>query len=132
MNVRAQHFCRGYRAQKTLSILLKRSIATEEVGATPKIPPLGEDSESRGVKPVALHREGTKIPKVAKKSATVLHKKQVSHVHPALAEGYEVGGHLKKGDELLKRHDEKGLPMWGEWGIPIKFLSWAGPHTSSM
>jgi hypothetical protein len=132
MNVRVPHFYRVYRAQKRLPLLFKRSVTTEEVGATPEIAPAKAGPGGQVLKSVVRQKEGTKAPKGIKKTATVLHHKPASKVHPALADGYEVGGHLKKGDGPLKRHDEKGLPMWGEWGIPIKFVSWTGPHAASM
>ena len=45
-----------------------------------------------------------------------------SDVHPTLQEGYKVGGRMTRG-KLLHVHDNKGMPMWGEWGIPIRFVS---------
>ena len=107
MNVRVQRLCRTYGPQKTLPILCKRSIATEDVGAKSQIAPVRLDPET-----------------------TALQKKKASHVHPALAQGHEIGGHLKPGFEPLKKHDMKRT--WGEWGIPVKLLAWNGAHVFTM
>jgi hypothetical protein len=49
-----------------------------------------------------------------------------SEVHWSLADGYEIGGHLERGKGPLNRHDEKGLPTWGDWGICVKITEWGG------
>ena len=49
----------------------------------------------------------------------------------ALASGYEVGAFLKHGNSSLNRHDEKGLPTWGDWGICLKILGLGGPAAST-
>ena len=47
-------------------------------------------------------------------------------MHWALGEGYEVGRVLKQGKSALDRHDERGLPTWGEWGVPIQLETGSG------
>jgi len=54
-----------------------------------------------------------------------------SEANWALAGGYEVGGFLKHGKGPLNRHDEKGLPTWGDWGICLKILGLGGPAAST-
>jgi hypothetical protein len=46
--------------------------------------------------------------------------KAVSNVHPALAKGYTVGGHLKRKPLISPELDENGVPMWTASGIPIR------------
>jgi len=54
-----------------------------------------------------------------------------SDAHWALAGGYQVGGYLEHGKGPLNRHDEKGLPTWGDWGICLKILGLGGPAAST-
>lgn len=44
-------------------------------------------------------------------------------IHASLDECYEVGGRLTFGPDPLDRHDEKGIPKWGKWGIPLKLVT---------
>ena len=58
--------------------------------------------------------------------------RSVSEVHWALADGYEPGGYLQHGKGPLNRHDEKGLPTWGDWGVSVKITGWGGPSALTM
>lgn len=53
-------------------------------------------------------------------------QRPLSEVHWSLADGYEIGGHLEHGKGPLNRHDEKGLPTWGDWGVCVKITGWGG------
>ncbi len=53
-------------------------------------------------------------------------QRPLSEVHWALSGCYEVGGQLQHGKGPLHRHDEKGLPTWGDWGICINVTGWGG------
>ena len=52
-------------------------------------------------------------------------------MHWALGEGYEVGRVLKQGKSALDSHDERGLPTWGEWGVPIQSETGSGSFVSA-
>jgi hypothetical protein len=58
--------------------------------------------------------------------------RSVSEVHWALADGYEIGGHLQHGKGPLNRYDEKGLPTWGDWGVCVKITGWGGTSAFTM
>jgi hypothetical protein len=53
-------------------------------------------------------------------------EKRSEVVHPALEEGYEIGGHLIQGKDAQDRHDEALRPKWGSWGVPLKLRGKAG------
>ena len=53
----------------------------------------------------------------------------VSSLHPSLQEGYKLGGRMNRG-KVLGVSDEEGMRMWGEWGIPIGFVSLQRPETA--
>ncbi|CZS99753.1 uncharacterized protein RAG0_08067 [Rhynchosporium agropyri] len=59
-------------------------------------------------------------------------RKTKSDIHSALNERYEVGGILRQGKDTLDRLDEKGLPTWGKWGIPLKLEAWTGSSISAL
>ncbi|KAF8848757.1 Trimethyllysine dioxygenase [Acephala macrosclerotiorum] len=46
--------------------------------------------------------------------------------HEVLDPRYQVGGRLEFGTKSWDRHDEKGVPKWGVWGIPIKLQTAKG------
>jgi hypothetical protein len=58
--------------------------------------------------------------------------RSLPEVHWALADGYEPGGYLQYGKGPLNRHDEKGLPTWGDWGVSVKITGWGGPSALTM
>jgi hypothetical protein len=58
--------------------------------------------------------------------------RSVSEVHWASADGYETGGHLRHGQRSLNRHDEKGLPTWGDWGVCVKITGWGRTSAFTM
>jgi hypothetical protein len=55
-----------------------------------------------------------------------------SEVYWALADGYEFGGHLEFGNGPLNRHNEKGLPTWGGWGICVRIKVLGGSSTLTL
>jgi hypothetical protein len=55
-----------------------------------------------------------------------------SPVHPLLGEGYEVGGHLKRGISREDEFDDEGRQTWGEWGIPVNIYTSKGDKTFNM
>jgi hypothetical protein len=55
----------------------------------------------------------------------------LSEVHWALAGGYEVDAHLQHRKGPLNRHDEKGLPTWGDWGTCLKIVGLGGSAAST-
>jgi trimethyllysine dioxygenase len=59
-------------------------------------------------------------------------RRPLSEVHWALADGYEVGRHLEHGKGPLNRHDERGLPTWGDWGVCVKLTGWSGSTTLTL
>jgi len=68
----------------------------------------------------------------ANHSTIIQNLNAVSEVRWPLAEGYETNGNLKAGNGLLNRHDETGLPLWGEWGIPLRVRTWSGSKIMSL
>jgi hypothetical protein len=58
--------------------------------------------------------------------------RSLSEVHWALADGYELGGYLQHGKGPLNRHDEKGLPTWGDWGVCVKITGWGRSSALTM
>lgn len=120
MNIRIQ---RLFRAHKSLAVLSKRCISTEVPPAQPRA---GPEGNPRGKIPKRLSDDALKI-----NNALGQHEKHqvTSSLHPSLQEGYEVGGRIKQG-KLLNVHDEDDMPTWGEWGIPVNFVSRSRPHTT--
>lgn len=47
-------------------------------------------------------------------------------IHELLDSRYEIGGRLESSTKYWDRHDEKGVPKWGPWGIPIKLQTAKG------
>ena len=59
-------------------------------------------------------------------------QRPLSGVYWALADGYEEGRHLEHGKGPLDRHDERGLPTWGDWGVCVKLTGWGGSTTLTL
>ncbi|KAH9222761.1 hypothetical protein DL95DRAFT_441109 [Leptodontidium sp. 2 PMI_412] len=121
MNIRLERFCRAHRPITRTS---QRLITTETT----------KPSTERITPPTA---SGTIIPDLSSSakpreiSDGKEAKQTTSKIHWALGEGYEVGGALKRGKGALDRHDEKGLPTWGDWGVPIKLEALGGPAVTT-
>lgn len=121
MNIRLERFCRAHRPITRTS---QRLITTETT----------KPSTARITPPTA---SGTIIPDLSSSakpreiSDGKEAKQTTSKIHWALGEGYEVGGALKRGKGALDRHDEKGLPTWGDWGVPIKLEALGGPAVTT-
>lgn len=112
MAVRFQRLCR---LPRSFPLSSRRFIAAD-AAHTPNnvIPP---PSASIALKPDSSGSE-VNVPAELKESEKAVERP--AKVHWALGEEYTVGGVLKRGKDQLDRHDEKGLPMWGAWGIPLK------------
>jgi hypothetical protein len=126
MNVRVQ---RLFRARSSLVLLAKRYTSTE---VPPPQPRRGSESYARpfsefqGKTPSLLKSEA---PKTGDASVQWNEPQRASSLHPSLQEGYKDGGQIKPG-RVLKVHDQDGVPMWGDGGIPVSFVSRSSPHTT--
>ena len=136
MNVRVQ---RLFRARKSLPQLLqlpKRLVSTAEA-STPLCdaaegqtsPRPGQpSSEHLKRKPKLFDNDSFKVANTVLKGDT---PQIVSSIHPSLQEGYKIGERMKRG-KVPRVHNEEGMPMWGEWGISVGFISWQGPNTTTL
>lgn len=119
MNVRLNLLCRGH---KPISRISRRLIVTESTKPSTQRTP----SQKPSFTPDSSYS--------AKSSGKSDHrdtKSKFAKVHWALGEGYELGGVLKQGKTALDRHDERGLPTWGEWGVPIQLETESGSFVSA-
>jgi hypothetical protein len=96
-----------YGASKQLPRLARRTIATEASSELNKTSPVERDD------PLEQTTLDPQTPV----------RKTPPKIHEILDENYEIGGHIKYGPDPLDRHDEKGIPKWGKWGIPIKLTT---------
>ena len=117
---------RLFRARGAVTSLAKRYISTDAPSAQPRHAPESAPhllSDSQGTTPNLLEdrTSGT-----YNKDQSVT-SQEASSLHPLLHKCYEAFGPLKRGRG--KKNDE-GTPMWGAWGIPIKFASRAQPPTT--
>jgi hypothetical protein len=117
---------RLFRARGAVTLLAKRYVSTEAPSSQPRHAPESAPhllSDSQGKTPNLLedlisgshNRDQSVTPQGA------------SSLHPLLHKCYEAFGPLKRGRG--KKNDE-GMPMWGVWGIPIKFASRKQPSTT--
>ena len=133
MNVRVQ---RLFRVRKSLPQLPKRLVSTSEAPAPLCDAPEGETSPPPG-QPSSEHlkRKPKLFDNDTFKAANAALKGDMPHIvsslHPSLQEGYKIGERMKRG-KVLRVHDEEGMPMWGEWGIPVGFISWQRPSTTTL
>ena len=126
MNMRIQ---RLFRAHRSLALLSKRCISTEAPPTQPRTVPEGNPrpfSEFQGKIPKLLSDDAFRIDNASGQQDK---HQAASSLHPSLQEGYQVGGRMKRG-KLLNVHDEDDMPMWGEWGIPVNFVSRSRPLTT--
>jgi hypothetical protein len=154
MIVRAQRF---YRVHRHLPLIARRTITEETPKIIPNegiIPSAGVPAtEAQETQHVAEMREKLVLRKKAIESLKAAVQKPFSdiqdqlseaqvpahevqrplpEVHWALVDGYEVGGHLEHGKGPLNRHDQKGLPTWGDWGICVKIIGIGGRTASTV
>jgi hypothetical protein len=133
MNVRVQ---RLFRARKSLPRLPKRLVSTAEAPTPLCDAPEGETSPPSGQpssehlkrKPKLFDNDSFKVANAILKGDT---PHIVSSLHPSLQEGYKIGERIKRG-MVLGVHDEGGMPTWGEWGIPVGFISSQRPNTTTL
>ena len=124
MNVRV---LRLFRARRSFVSIPRRFVSTGET-PTPQnhVPEAETNSPPKPPSSEPLERipkfPKNDVLKVAKATSDWGKTTIPSGIHPTLQEGYKVGGHMARG-KLLHVHDNKGMPMWGEWGIPIRFVS---------
>lgn len=114
MNVRVQ---RLFRARRSLALLAKRCTSTEV--PPPRYVPENYPDPLSG-----------KIPN-GHNYAKNHQMNNVFYLHPSLQKGYKVDGHMRPGKEAGDL-DQDGMPMWGDWGIPIRLVSRSGPRTVTL
>ncbi|TVY82095.1 Trimethyllysine dioxygenase [Lachnellula suecica] len=89
----------------------KRNVAERSVQLTPDSEKEAEESGKK--KPSWQDFQGT-TPQTPSK------------VYWALSDIYEVGGMIPRAASMYHQTGERGMPLWGEWGIPLKIREFGG------
>jgi hypothetical protein len=127
MNVRVQRLQRALISRTSLPLIFSRRITTDEPPSTLRHLPVQDGLRRR---PRLLDEKAVQTANAAISKDRSAVPEPVSSVHWSLGEGYEVGRHMKRAAEQSKVDDEDGMPMFGEFGIPIKFSSLSRPTTT--
>jgi len=126
MNVRV---LRSFGARKVSCSITRRCFSSEckknqavpsSRGTPPAAPPPKKFKKPRHE---SIGMKGTSMPQPPAQAP--------SKVHWALSDVYDVGGVIPRSTGPDDRTSDRGLPLWGEWGVPLEIRT-VEPSTYSM